>query len=402
MFNASNSKQLFDAAKNNDLKTVKFFIEEQNAPVTIMNNVRRSLAHVAAKNGSLDVVQYVVEKIPSILSKTDKYDFTVLRLAIRAGAFDVVRYLVEKHEADMTKRNDRDLKNEAMHTAIKYGHLNILKYFIEEKNFDPNTPGEWDGQPLIFSAVKYQQQDIINYLVREKNVDMERLNFRKENLLYVTVRTDDLSYMRYLLEQKGVPYDINWKNVYGETLVFTAATLNRTTILKYLVGERYADVNIACDGDELTPLHCAAIQNHFEICEYLIEHEAKPDVKDRAGEIAAQKTRNRELRSYLQKNANVTVSTKRTRRHAINLGYFTVPYEYTGISEQIDAGTPMSTGGLTEFLNFFVIATLVLLKNTRYSPAKRNAFSSPRSILLNRAVDPIAVDAVKSVPEFRI
>jgi ankyrin repeat protein len=311
IFNASDEdgKKLFNAAKNNDLKTVKFFVEERNVSITVVDNLRRSLAHVAAKNGHLEVVEYVVKKKPSILLVTDKRDYTVLRLAVKADAVDVVRYLVEEYE---TKMNDRDLKCAAMHTAVKFDRLPILKYFIEEKKFDVNALGEWEDRPLVFSAVSYRHQDIVDYLVQEKQVNLTLLDGRNENILYVTVRTDNLPYMKYLLEQKGVPLDINWKNLFGETLVFRAVSLNRTNIVEYLVDERHADVNIASDGDELTPLHCAAIQNNFDMCRYLVERGANASAIDKTKQSPAHKTNYKQLKLYL-KTATESVTNRHRR-----------------------------------------------------------------------------------------
>ena len=101
--------QVFNAAKRNDLKRVKFFIEKKGVPVNVTNKRQKTIAHVAVRNNNLDMLDYVLVKDPSLLTKTDDHDSTILQLAVERGALEMVKYLVEKRGANIFDGHVRDL-----------------------------------------------------------------------------------------------------------------------------------------------------------------------------------------------------------------------------------------------------------------------------------------------------
>jgi len=57
-----------------------------------------------------------------------------------------------------------------LHYAARYGHLNIVQFFISEKNCSPNIPGDNDGTPLHYAAANGQLH-IVKYLIDEQGCD---------------------------------------------------------------------------------------------------------------------------------------------------------------------------------------------------------------------------------------
>lgn len=166
---------VFFAARRNDLKTVKLFIEKKGVPPTITNDYpKKTLAHVAVEQGYLDMLKYLVEKDPSLL----KFE--------NPESSSTVKYLVESCNADIYEElkfwnPDKDgycTKHTAINLAVCHGRLNIVKYFVEEAHADINksnkspSNGTWKPpgglRPLLSDAVIYNRWDIITYLIDEK------------------------------------------------------------------------------------------------------------------------------------------------------------------------------------------------------------------------------------------
>ena len=65
----------------------------------------------------------------------------------------------------MDKNNDT-----ALHYAAAGGHLNIVKYFIEETAVVPACLG-WHGHTPLHDAACYKHLELVRYLVAEQQVD---------------------------------------------------------------------------------------------------------------------------------------------------------------------------------------------------------------------------------------
>lgn len=301
---AEEKKKFFDAAEKNDLQTIKYFVEEEEASLLMVNEDLETLAHVAARNGHTDILKYVAKKEPSILADKDRYGNSIFYFAIVQGAFDIVTYLIEEHEAKISQANPRDFYNKAMHTAAEFGHLNIMKYLVEERNVDVNVLNKYKETP-VFTATEYKQHSIVKYLAEERDADLTIHNMNEANILYATVPTNDLPMMKYFLDEKKVALDVNSQDRFGNTLLHRAAFMNRTTIIEYLINEKHADVNIV-GHKNMTPLHYAASGNYYEICQYLIEHGANTQSEDGTGQTPVQKAQDKHLVEYMKKAASRT------------------------------------------------------------------------------------------------
>ena len=60
--------------------------------------------------------------------------------------------------------------NTPAHLAALYGHLQVVKLFISEFNFDPNTPGPL-GRPLLHAAAQEGHMNVVKYLIEELKCD---------------------------------------------------------------------------------------------------------------------------------------------------------------------------------------------------------------------------------------
>lgn len=105
-----------------------------------------------------------VNKIISMFFRT--YDLNqndgweILRFAVERGDIDIVRALVNAG-MDVIKAEENDIG--LVYTAAKYGHLNIVKYLVEEKHVDPNKENK-DGYTPRLAAREAGHKNIAKYI----------------------------------------------------------------------------------------------------------------------------------------------------------------------------------------------------------------------------------------------
>lgn len=105
-----------------------------------------------------------VNKIISMFFRTYDLDqndgWEILRFAVERGDIDIVRALVNAG-MDVIKAEKNNIG--LVYTAAKYGHLDIVKYLVEEKHVDPNKENK-DGYTPRLAAKQAGHKNIVEYL----------------------------------------------------------------------------------------------------------------------------------------------------------------------------------------------------------------------------------------------
>lgn len=139
------------------------------------------------------------------------------------------------------------------------------------------SPEDWYLVSRYFSKItKYQMiryriskcrikcENIIEYIrlnpVEDNNRTTEDLE--KTCLLFELAANGDISAIQFLVDVDH--YDINQKNVFGDSLLHTALEQNQVELAQKLISEYQLDINEQGDDDD-TPLHQACYHGHFDI-----------------------------------------------------------------------------------------------------------------------------------------
>ena len=140
------NSELMDCIKRNDLDGVKSFVERGGSI-----NYKNEEALIAASiSGRLQIVEYLVKQGANIHVDNEH----ALTSAISFGKKTVVEYLI-KSGADIYF----DGGVEVFNLAVIYGHLDIVKYLIEECKI------AFDHIQTIKDCMTYNLPDILKYLV---------------------------------------------------------------------------------------------------------------------------------------------------------------------------------------------------------------------------------------------
>ncbi len=223
---------------------------------------RNSQLHIACYNG--DVAACIK------LQELDPLDFnqqgdTALHTAARAGHLNVVKYLVE--QCQVNAACEATDGSTAFHVAAFYGHKHIVKYFIE-KGVDPLYCNEYKETPL-FPACLAGNVQIVQLLVQEAQKHQLVEDFicnttlTGESVLHYAVLSKKLEMVKYLV------------NIQTE-----AATLRRLErdMPSDMTQHRFALLDEA-DKNGRMPIHLACQCGLIDIVQYLVESKTyKPDI----------------------------------------------------------------------------------------------------------------------------
>lgn len=175
----------------------------------------------ACEAGNLEIVRYLIElscdsalpiSFPQIISKGHfeilKYLISIgynikdhracLHAAVNHNKFEILKYLnsigfefSKQYQEDSDyliietngeKFDERQMN--AVQICVILGHLEILKYLIEELKFDFSKSHKVSGKSLVMFACEFDQLEILKYLIEQLKCDYQSVNeFDGTNLL---------------------------------------------------------------------------------------------------------------------------------------------------------------------------------------------------------------------------
>jgi tankyrase len=221
-------QQLLEASKTGDLDVVKRVCSIQNVNCQDLDGRLSTPLHFAAGYNRVLVVEFLLQQGANVQAK-DKGGLVPLHNACSYGHYEVAELLV-KHGANV---NAADLwKFTPLHEAAAKGKYEICKLLLkhgadpQKKNRDGHTPLD---------------------LVKEDDTDVRDL-LRGDAALLEAAKKGDLARVAKLV----TPENVNCRDQVGRNS---------------------------------TPLHLAAGYNQVEVAEYLLEHGADVNAKDKGGLI---------------------------------------------------------------------------------------------------------------------
>ena len=198
-----------------------------------------------------------------------KYRSNLLQLASYRGKLDIVRFCVEEKGLDMNSEHVGG--RTALITAVRHGHLQVVKYFIE-------------GGTNVST-------------IENKN---------KDRLLHAAATCGHLHVVQYLLKS-GAEIKMQAKN--QDTPLHTAAYHGQLQTVELLL-KNGAEINVRNES-ESTPLHSAAYGRNLQTVDYLLKSGAEVNAQNQFMatplHLAALRGDMRTVRSLVEKGANVNL-----------------------------------------------------------------------------------------------
>ncbi len=214
-------------------KIIKYLIKKGSKLDLRVSKSEESTIDILNRSGHRTIVEELVNNLHSavqknLIKKVDRlinqgidvnsqnsHGQTSLHIATRYAHLDMIKHLI-------TVGANPNIKDNKMYTAIHYaaGHeesrsFEIVKYFIENANTNPNIPGR-NGETLLHFAASLGNISVVKYLIEERGVEINA----KDNLglipahhavkHYPSDETKSLEVINYLMKKDIV------KTIYDE------------------------------------------------------------------------------------------------------------------------------------------------------------------------------------------
>ena len=197
----------------------------------------------------------------------------------RDGHLNVIKYLVDERHVDIHTDNDLALRvsasygylplvkylalkganvhaenEDAIYMAAMCGRLEVVKYLAEEHKCDVHLE---NGRALISSA-ENGHFDVVKYLGDEHNAGVHA---DKERALILSAGKGHLDVVKYLV---SIGANVHYKNGYAMSM---SARNGHLPLVKYFVDE----LNVTVDADNGGALIGSASKGHLEVVKHLVE-----------------------------------------------------------------------------------------------------------------------------------
>ena len=323
------------ACKNKHLPVVKYLFEHDKN-VYIDYNYNNDL-NLACEYGNLEIVKYFIEKGADIHNQHNQ----ALRIASEHGHVDVVKYLVE-NKTDMQSGDNynivlfskidgkiseiRNYANRGSHNdyeaaltiAAKGGHIDVVKYFME--NWDKINKYYYNR--VLQIAIEYDHSAVAKYLI-EKGANM----YNNNGILKITAAHGRLDIIKYLAEKETNVFDCGGdvlthacRNEHWEVIRFLVENganihADNDCVLKWAAGSGQLDmVQNLLKRDTFALTSCnsalmlACYNGHLEVVQLLVENGADINAEDHLALRWASRGKHHAIVKYLvEKGADINV-----------------------------------------------------------------------------------------------
>lgn len=220
-------------------------LADKNIDFDLRGKDGESVLHELCLYANFSTINYLfennVEKITKFINDQDEHGETPLFYACENENADaVIKYLVEKG-ADMSRKSVREyFVHKYIASQQNYIDINNFKYLID-KGLDVNVSDSRGNRPVHFVCKKkYISKELLEVVIGDPS-NLYHENNKGETVLHILFKHfPDLDVVKYLLENKNVPYNI--ANKKGETPVHILCknineNNNAKIILKYICSQ---------------------------------------------------------------------------------------------------------------------------------------------------------------------
>ena len=179
------------------------------------------------------------------------------------------------HGCDPFHKDDKGIT--LLYLACKLGHMEIIAYFITERNCDPNCTSN-DGSTCLHAASRGSgdQSEVIKYLVINHNCSLLVKNKFGNLPLHLAARNGNLDVVKCIL---GMDCDPNCKGEFARIPLHHASKGGHIKVVKFLVDKHHSDP-LCPDVNKNTPLHLAVENNNLSVVKLFIEEKGcNPNIK---------------------------------------------------------------------------------------------------------------------------
>ncbi|KAM4577862.1 uncharacterized protein ankdd1b isoform 1-T1 [Fundulus diaphanus] len=264
-----NEKQFMEAAKRNDVKTLKTLGKSLNVNVKNVHN--RTALHYAVAGKNKDATQFLLQRRVKVDQK-DKYGMAAIHLAAWFGSLEMLKLLVQAG-AEQKVENEEGLN--IMHCAAINNHTEVIEYIVNDMQMKELDKDDQSGHRPFALAAEHGSVEMLKTLMEPYDMATMKPNKRGDTPLHLAARNGHLDAVQLLLQSFNTRDEVN---MVGETALYQAAENRQEECVLALL-------EAGCDPNILTVTKCSALHPVSErgdasLVQLLLEHHAHTDVQN--------------------------------------------------------------------------------------------------------------------------
>ncbi|CAL1264167.1 unnamed protein product [Larinioides sclopetarius] len=238
-----------------------------NKKVEISPEKERKYLQSAIRTGHEDLLEYFLTRYPTNSASRPEYGEFPLHTAVQYGHLNIVKKLLELRE-DINDENENAAT--PLQLASGQGYCEITRLLLS-KGADPNRP---DHFPPLLLAVTNGDFEMMEILIKA-GASITKRDSEGYSPIESAIKCKRLDIMETLLQLSKI--NINLKGLDGRTLLHHAAASGSLEIVKCLIKKGTA-IN-SRDSSGAKPIHIAAREGYQDIVGYFLTEGL--DVDDR-------------------------------------------------------------------------------------------------------------------------
>ncbi|XP_016530325.1 ankyrin repeat and death domain-containing protein 1B isoform X2 [Poecilia formosa] len=362
-------KQFMEAAKRNDVKTLKHLGKSLNVNAKNVHN--RTALHYAVAGKNKEATQFLLQRRVKVDQK-DKYGMAPIHLAAWFGSLEILKLLVQAG-AEQKVENEEGLN--IMHCAAINNHTEIVEYIINDMQMKELNKEDQSGHLPFALAAEHGSIEMLKMLMEPYNMATMKPNKRGDTPLHLAARNGHLDAVQLLLQSFDTRDEVNMD---GETALYQAADNSQEECVLALL-------DAGCDPNILTvakrsALHVVSESGDSSLVQLLLEYNAHTDVQNQLEaplHLAVKNGHIPVIHSLVAAGCNINVADKRlqTALHlSAELGRTEVVEMLlkSGVDLQIRDRQGKTALGVAARANEVIIVDMIIKAERYYSWRKAN------------------------------
>ena len=209
---------LYQATIHGQSEIVKFLSKNLDCDGTDLHEIKQ-LNSLYLAGGTVPVIKFqktTQSQVPAIYiylhmiksmecnSTCHSYIKEILLLYPLHASCNIIEILSKNYHCNIEERSHT--KSSPLHVAAIYGHVEVMKCFINNFNFDPNIIGVY-GRTVLYYACSNGHHEVMKYLIQECHCNPDT-RFEKDTLLHIAAAHGHLDFVKYFVEDLNIDVDI--------------------------------------------------------------------------------------------------------------------------------------------------------------------------------------------------
>ena len=210
--------------------------------------------HYAAESGDILLLELYVNTYKCSISLTDNKGWNIVHYSSSEGHTHFLKHIINQYP---------EIKFRAVNMLVEKGHLNVIKYLIDNNYCNPNVTDHQDRTPLHVAVVA-DQLEILKYLLSKSIPSVSVVWLRGTKCLADSPSTADTIY-------KPNNVHINLQDKDGNTPLHLAGKRGQENMVSLLLKVSLSpSILLVTNKKGQTPLHLAAAAHYKDSAEALL------------------------------------------------------------------------------------------------------------------------------------